>query len=485
MDFAAYDFWIKPIGLLLIGGVLQENGYDVELFDCLDRNHPALLRFQGLSQARNRADGTGRFYKEIIGKPRTVSKIPRRYGRYGVPYSIAAAEIAKLSSPKVIFITSGMTYWYPGVVEMISLLKVTFKNVPIILGGVYATLCPEHAGKFSGADRIVIGEGEREALTIADEMTGNRSDLERYQSMDDFPGPLYALYRRLDSAALLTSRGCPYRCPFCASHLLSPKFQRRSWIHVVDEIERLVRQKGVREFAFYDDALLYEKEAHLIPMLQEIMNRGMDVHFHTPNGIQPKEVDETTAQLMKKSGFRTVRLSYESSSRDRQERMGFKVKDDDVIRALTYLVNAGFQPRDIGCYVLVGLPGQELEEAAESMVFVLRLGMKVSLASFSPIPGTPCWQEAVNSGSMAPDADPLLTNNSIFPLAQGSTNYKNLLTLGTLAATANRMLNRGEDPLGSPAFVDPLKKLVKNAKKSLLSKIGNHNFLHMLSIKRS
>jgi radical SAM superfamily enzyme YgiQ (UPF0313 family) len=448
----------------MIGGILKENGYEVVLLDCMDRNHPSLIQLQGIHNAINRDDGTGRFYKEFVTKPEVLKVVPRRFGRYGLPLAIVEEELAKLSPPDVIFVTSGMTYWYLGVKEMISLLKRVFQGIPVILGGIYASLCSEHARGVSGADRVVTGEGEIKGLKIADEITGHRSDTTRYRSLDDFPGPSYDLYDRLNSAALVTSRGCPFRCPFCASRLLATGYRRRSPMKVVDEIEHLHRRRGVREFAFYDDALLLEKEEHLVPILEEVVERKLRIHFHTPNGIQPREVNELLARLMRKAGFKTIRLSYETSNRRRQELMGFKVKDDDLVNAVGCLSQAGFNRWEMGSYVLMGLPGQALEEVVESMIFVLRLGVKVSLASFSPIPGTQNWQEVVDRGILPVNADPLLTNNSVFPVISNEIPYEIFLKLGTLSAVANRVLNRGGDPMKEPKFLNALKKLMNNPK---------------------
>ncbi len=420
-----------------------------------------MLSFQRLSHAKDRGDGTGHFYKEFIDKPTILQSVPRRYGRYGIPYFLVQKEVNTFTTPDVIFVTSGMTYWYPGVLEMISLLKQRFPKVPVILGGIYASLFPEHARKKSGADEVICGAGEQACLRIADEITGNPSDAHRYREMADLPGPAYDLYPRMDSVALLTSHGCPYRCPFCASRILSGEYRRRQPSRVMEEIEWLHNVQDVRHFAFYDDALLYRKDEHLVPILEEIVARNMGVCFHTPNGIQPREMDDRLARLMHESGFKTIRLSYESKSRERQERMGLKVRDDDLIRAVGFLKEAGFDSRQLGSYVLMGLPGQDAGEVLESMVFVLSLGIQVNLASFSPIPGTPCWQEAVASGLLDADADPLLTNNSIYPLKSGDHDYDTFVALGTLAATANRILKGGSDPLSHETVKTQMKRIME------------------------
>ncbi len=69
-------------------------------------------------------------------------------------------------------------------------------------------------------------------------------------------------------APILTSTGCPFRCPYCASSLLYNSFEQRQIDEIVYEIEELYRL-GVRDFAFYDDALLYRADYHIKPLLKK------------------------------------------------------------------------------------------------------------------------------------------------------------------------------------------------------------------------
>jgi radical SAM superfamily enzyme YgiQ (UPF0313 family) len=425
----------------------------------MDRSHLSLRNRPDRTSAAGKSDGTGRFIKENLPKPDVFKPVPRRYGRYGLPLSLVKKELRRLPTPDAVFITSGMTYWYPGIVEMTGLLKTIFPRIPIVLGGIYATLCPEHARSICGADHVISGEGEIQALKIADSLTGHQSDVGRYGNPQDFPLPLYELYPVLNSVALLTSRGCPYRCPFCASRLLSKSCSRENPEKVVALIDRLYRDRNVRHFAFYDDALFAQKEEHIIPILNAVIEKKLPLHFHTPNGIQPKEINLHIARLLWKAGFQTLRLSYESGSSEWQKRMAFKVTDADLSSAVKCFFQAGFSPKQLGSYILAGLPGQELGEVLDSIAFVYGLGIKVSLASFSPIPGTECWQDAVDQGLLLSDADPLMTNNTYFPMRSKTIPYHRFLRLGSMVAEANRILNKGGNPLKEPAIGDSMKQL--------------------------
>jgi len=132
-DFAAYDLWTEPLGLLHIASLLRENGYNVDLINCLDRYHPALLKLQNLESPKNNRYGCGKFHKEVIESPRLLQDVPRRYGRYGLPLEIFRNELANTPQPDVVMVTSSMTYWYPGVFAAIAEVKRRFPDIPVVL----------------------------------------------------------------------------------------------------------------------------------------------------------------------------------------------------------------------------------------------------------------------------------------------------------------------------------------------------------------
>jgi len=394
-DFAAYNFWIEPIGFLTIASVLREEGYGVSYIDCLDRHHPDLLKIQGRDSPKSTQYATGKYQKEFIEKPGPLKHVPRKYGRYGITLDIFDAELEDVQKPDVVLVTSKMTYWYLGVFEVIRRVKKRYSDVPLILGGVYATLCYEHAKKNSGADYIIKGEGELQTLKLVDALTGNLSDYSRFQTdVSGYPLPAHDLNRKLDYAAILTSRGCAMNCTYCAVHLLNPGFRQRSVQKVWDEILWCYREFGTRNFAFYDDALLLNPKRHIHKILDGIIKRKLQCYFHTPNSMHAQLIDAQLAHKMYQSGFKTVRISLETSDVERQRlSSGGKVSNEGFRRAVENLLNAGFTANEVGAYVMIGLPGQPLQEVKDSIAFVHDCGIQVKLAQYTPIPGTAEWQQ--------------------------------------------------------------------------------------------
>lgn len=426
VDFAAHNLWIEPLGLLTLGSALRDNGYTVHLIDCL-APHPGAPAPHGYGQ--------GKFAKADLPKPDPVAHLPRRFGRYGLPLEQFDAALAALPPPDLVLVTSGMTYWYPGVVEAIGRVRAHFGEVFVALGGVYASLCPEHARAYSGADRVVEGPGVVAVLEMAGQITGTRSDSQRYADPRTWPAPDHDRALR-PYAAVLTSWGCPLRCTYCASHRLQPTFVQRRPQAVVDEVQSCW-QRGARDVVFYDDALLVRAEEHLGPILEGVLARGLDLRFHTPNGLHARLITADLAALMRRAGFTTVRLSLETTDAQRQRTTGGKVDSPAFERAVAHLQAAGFGPAELGAYILAGLPGQPLDEVERTVRWVHSLKVQAKLALYSPIPGT-----ADAEGVLPPDADPLLHNDTVFPYRLGPAHVVELQRVKQLAKDGNNALLR-------------------------------------------
>jgi radical SAM superfamily enzyme YgiQ (UPF0313 family) len=439
-DFAAYDFWMRPLGLLYLASVINEAGCQLDYIDCLDRFHPALEEIQTQDFPRAKPDGRGKLFRTEIPKPPPLSHIPRRFSRYGITPEIFHGELSSVEKPDAVLVTSSMTYWYTGVQETIRELRSVLPNIPVILGGVYATLLPKHSARRSGANVVISGESENKIVSALEKVTNRQLPRRKHcTSIDDYPFPMFLLLRNTQSLPILTSRGCPFRCGYCASWKLMPGFRRRDPLKVVDEIEFHHRNLATEHFAFYDDALLIDKKEHFQLILNEVVRRGVKASFHMPNAVHGREIDSRTAELMFLAGCRTVRIGFETSNEKRQTDSGAKITSGDLLRAIVNLETAGYDRKDIEVYVMMGLPGQSTREVENSMRFVNDAGCTVRLVSFTPIPGTPYWQQAVEQMPSIAE-EPLLQNNSIFPLCGTAAGWEEFAGLRDMARHINRAL---------------------------------------------
>jgi len=411
-DFAAYDLWSKPFGLLSLAGYLRKRGFHAHLIDCLDVHHPEMQRNCSLKRPGRRPYGNGKFWKEMVEKPSLLQDIPRTYSRYGLLPQTFKKELKRISRPSAILVTSLMTYWYPGVREAIRLAREVHPGVPVILGGIYARLCHEHAVMNSGADRVISGCG-----TAALSEVLNEYDIHVPSGRFEDPSPAYPafdLLNGIDYVCLMTSTGCPYRCQYCASRFLSPELTRREPDEVLEEIVHWHRKYGVQDFAFYDDALLAASANHVGALLEGLARLDLDLRFHTPNALHVREITGEIARLMRRTGFQTVRLGLESADMLFHRELDNKISSGDFERAMHHLKKAGFS-HHIGAYILIGLPQQDVKSIVETIRFAGTHGAVPYLSEYSPIPHTPLWEKAVAFSRYDLLSEPLFHNNTLLP----------------------------------------------------------------------
>ncbi len=396
-DVAAYNFWIRPLGLYAVAEWLYQRGAEFLLIDCLSP-----------------FEAPGRFDRRMAEQPKCFRKygIKRRFCRYGISVEEFIFRLREglsiAGSFDAVLMTSAISYWYPGVQWAVECIRKHLPGVPIFLGGIYPSLWPEHAEAHSGADRIFKGPLEFYSIELA-----NVLGLPNNPIRKKLPWYRLGLHDGVAYSGIRTAYGCPFRCTYCASRIVSGDFRERRSVEIVHELTWL-RRCGVSHVSFYDDALLVDFNNRLRPVLEELNKKNIRMAFHTPNALHARLVNSHVAHLLHISGFRTVRISLETVDVARQKATGGKVLNSDVEMAVRFLQEAGFKASDIGVYLLVGLPGQELEEIRAGIEMVRALGARPYLAELSPIPGTAVWSELEALGKVWQDMDPLLTNNSVF-----------------------------------------------------------------------
>ncbi|MCU0913380.1 MAG: radical SAM protein [Planctomycetes bacterium] len=388
-DFAAYDFWLKPYGLLSVVGQLRGQA-DFLLFDYLD---------QGPGNVKPDRWGRRPLGHERIESPEPLRHIPRYFRRFGLPRPQFADYLRAHGPFDHVLIQTMMTYWYPGVHEVIADVRGVWPKARIVLGGNYATLCPDHAQGL-GADLVVVG-----------------SDLQplwEFLKLAPDPGQpaLWEACATLHVGVLKLADGCPFQCSYCSVPKIYGRFRPRPLERSLAELDMLVG-RGAENVAFYDDALLFEAGNVLVPFLTEVVRRGLRVNLHTPNALNARFLTADLAQRMVRAGFKTFYLGFESASRRWQQGTGGKVFSEELACAVEHLRVAGADPSDITAYQIVGHPDSDVQELEESMRFVRSLGIRGMLADFSPLPGTPDGEACRRWVDLD---EPLLHNKTAFPI---------------------------------------------------------------------
>ena len=447
-DFALFDLFLRPYGLLRSAALFEQSGYEISFIDALDPYDRETAALYGRYPKRKGA-GRGKFFRRPAKLPEGVLGIKRQFSRYGIDRSVLEAKLKALNGrrgPDIICIGTGMTYWYPGVLEVIHLSRQIWPDTPIVAGGVYASLLPDHLESLGGNLKAIAGALDRggagrkvlDTFLMEELLVPLSGDLPRYPPMmplksgwdpwaEWYPGimvpesrhgkmDLHPALVRDGGAVIRLNRGCPYRCDYCASRLLEPACIAGDIDSLYEYIKALSKE-GVKSFAFYDDALLLNKEEQLLPLLEKLIQNLPGLSFFTPNAMHLRMMDRETAELMRRSGFRDLRFGYESNSEEFHLLHDRKYRPGEATAAFDALKQAGFRQNEVLLYVLGGLPGQKKKELLTSINSARESGFQVQVAEYSPVPGTPMWEESVRLARFPIAEEPLYQNNSFKPLS--------------------------------------------------------------------
>lgn len=314
-----------------------------------------------------------------------------------------------------------LTAFYIETVKLSRMLKK--KGVKVIIGGVHPTFLPYQTLKDSKADYIVCGEGEKALLKllkskfkkVSIQGVYSQKDIkklkkvifplkaEAFLDLNKLPFPdweqmdpnLYpkaphgAIAKNFPIGIVMTTRGCPYMCAFCASQkFYDRKIRFRNTKNVIDEIKYLIKNFGIKEVHFEDDNLTLKRD-HVESLCRAIIRNRLNISWACPNGIRADRVDEKLLRLMKKAGCYFVAFGIESANPQILKNI-HKLETIDTIRKAIKIANkVGIQTQG---FFIFGLPGETKETIRESIDFAK--SSKLARAQFmilDIIPGSELW----------------------------------------------------------------------------------------------
>ena len=433
-DFSAYDLWLRPVGLLYIAAVLRKyTDCEIHWIDVLDRfqNPPE----KGL---KSKKDGRGKFHSETIEKPDIYKHIPRRYSRYGMPFDQFKTKLDDLPEVDFIFITSLMTYWFEGIQFSVNHLRERFPRAKIVLGGILPTLLSKGIMRVIQVDDIIEGYGEHRILEYLKKEGVSCSPHPDLSMIDNIPFPAYEYLSNQKILPLLTSRGCPFKCTYCASNLLNPGFLERSADNIVEEVTGLIERYNPEHMVVFDDAFLINHQNRFQKVFTPIKSIS-GISFHTPNGLHAREITPEAATLLFRTNFKTIRLGFESIHRDILDRSSNKVTLSQMSLAIRNLENAGYRRKDLEVYLLFGLAGQNRNSMEETLLFMGDLGVIPRLAYYSPVPGTVDFRDLQKRGILSTEINLYETNKTYFVYAKSGLNESDIQKIKELTNHISRV----------------------------------------------
>lgn len=315
---------------------------------------------------------------------------------------------------------------YPMACDVARILKEQ-TDAPLCIGGVHVSARPrETLLECDAFDVVVAGEGEGPLLELVKRMEDRRplsgssppagvlwrddhDILEGPQGgfmkdLDELPFPAYDLFEvrnsrppvyfdfgHYPSVNIMTSRGCPSRCIFCASKLtMGPRYRAFSPLYIFELIRYLKKDFGVHFFSFTDDTFTIKKQ-RVYDLCDMIESAGMDIRwtcFSRTDGM-----DRGLAKAMRRAGCVGVNFGIETGNPVMLAGIGKGSSLDDGINAVEAAHSAGLR---IVCSFMTGFPRETPEMAEDTIDFAVKLNPDLALFnSLVPYPGTPVSKEVL------------------------------------------------------------------------------------------
>lgn len=344
--------------------------------------------------------------------------------------------------PDLICISVMFSCSHPFMVRAVQLLKANWPEAKVIVGGNHATNSTDILLQHEEVDFVTRGEGEIAIVEIVRNFKTlgstpvqgvySRADLDAgmslsiaqpVQELDEIPfpdwdllnmeiyvSPLIGRGRHLEEnkrreLSIMTTRGCPFSCTFCASHTVAGRSMRfRSVENVMAEIDLLHEKYGVNLFIPEDD-LFTANRKKVIPLLKEMAKRretipGFELQF--PNALSVNTLFDDVMDAMIEAGMKVTNVAIESGSDFIQRKVIFKnVNLDRAKHVVKY-----FRERDVivRTFFIGGFPGETKEHMQETIQFARDCGTDWGTFSIAaPLRGTVMYQQFVDGGYIKDD----------------------------------------------------------------------------------
>ncbi len=342
-------------------------------------------------------------------------------------------ERISIYNPKVVGFTF-MTPQFPYVKSLSDKIMNFDPDIFQIAGGTHVNSVPERSlNELPNLDCLVLDEGEITLVELLKGLKGkNKPDLNEIdglgfmingefhrtrprpliQDLDELPMPAWEAlpidqyqvsqpgrrYKYTEGVALTisASRGCPFRCQFCASHAVFPAGNRqRSPKLVADELEYIYKTFNVKHFFFVDE-ILFLKRSYLTQLCQEIKRRGLPLIWAGNTRADSPALTDEILEIIKDAGCVRVDFGVESGSADILREINKGVSLEQIYSAHRLVQKHGLATTSM---MIVGHPSESLKDYHDSIRTVFYLESDYpEFGPATPFPGTELYNIAEKNG---------------------------------------------------------------------------------------
>ena len=395
--FFGLDTPSPPLGLCYIGAVLEKSGYEVKMYNGdFARTGVGATSFSGMTGSYTA------YLQDLHNEEHPIWK-----------------EVTKLvfdEKADIVGITC-RTPTYGSALRVSEIVKKVDSTTPVVFGGVHPTTLPAETVQNETVDIVVRGEGEYTFLDLVRNLHNlegvlgitwkdkrrviHNADRPPIKNLDELPFPAKHLVHDVNHCPpealgqIFASRGCPYRCVFCASHKVWSRVVRyRSPQNIVDEIQSLSR--GVKSFSFEDDSFTLNKKL-VFEVCDLLMERRLGVRWRCET-----RVDLTTRDLVKKmkqAGCEEIYLGLESGDEETLKRIKKGITTDQMRQAVAAIRDEGIY---FSAFLMIGFPWETEESIKNTLSLMDELKpFRVTMSVTTPYPGTELY-DICNAGGLLP-----------------------------------------------------------------------------------
>ena len=360
-----------------------------------------------------------------LGVGYLISSLRERFERDYIKFKVIDRDIEqeiKKFKPDIIGITSVSQNYNRAIKDA----KIAKKyRIPVIMGGMHISALPSILTK--DMDAGIIDEGEQTIIELFNlfERKGclDANELENIDGiafkkdnklivtkkrkpivpLDKIPMPARDLFTIKNSTYMFTSRGCPYRCTFCASSRFWGNVRFFSAEYVVNEIKYVVERYNVKEIQFWDDLFVADK-VRLRKILELLRKENILNKVSFTCNARSNLVDDELASLLKQMNMKSVGMGLESASQTTLEYLkGKGITIDNHRNAIKILRKYGIEPHTS---FIIGSPKETKKEILQTLRFIKENKLThFNVSILTPFPGTPVWDYAKARNLVSEDMD--------------------------------------------------------------------------------
>jgi len=224
------------------------------------------------------------------------------------------------------------------------------------------------------------------------------------------------IVKKLPAGDIVTSRGCPNHCTFCAIHnIWGHSWRMRSAKNVLDEIDTLVRKHGIKHINFQDDNFNVSKE-RTIKICKGIIDKKYNITLLAPAGAFVPTLDYEVLSWLKKAGLNELRMSIESGNQNILYNVIKKNIDLKKVKEIVDICKK-LKIKTEGAFIF-GIPGETIKTMQQSLDFANQTGFdRIVKFIFQPFPNTELHKLCVEKNYLTKNYDPkrlYITGNKCF-----------------------------------------------------------------------